>query len=92
MKVIFFIILHSYFATLSCLASKRSCKTCNKQCKFKIVDKMNKKEITLNKVKAELKVHGHPYCRKINKIQRTLVQAKNELIDHYKFCHFIQTK
>ena len=44
--------------------------------------------ITLDAVKEELQVHGHPTSRVMNTgIARNFLEAKNELIDHYRYAH-----
>jgi hypothetical protein len=38
-------------------------------------------------INEELQAHGHLKARLINRIPRTVEQAKKELMDHYKYAH-----
>ena len=72
---------------LFCIEYK--CSRCKSNCKFRLSE-LNKSNslLTQLQVNDELKAHGHPKSRKnIDRSNRTLAQAKEELKNHYLTYH-----
>jgi len=66
------------------------CTRCPIQCTFNTIDAIRKASqfTVLN----ELALHGHPRSRKINNKWRTTSEAIEELIEHYKQSHNMNSK
>lgn len=60
-----------------------NCSSCNSLVSFRIKDLLKERTIHQNKIRNELKAHGHPMSRKIGNKQRDINQTKQELINHY---------
>ena len=60
------------------------CKNCKTQPNYKIEEISSLKS---ERIKNELYLHGHPKSRRINKKERTLAEAKEELKEHYLNIH-----
>ena len=64
--------------------SKTRCSKCSIKCNYKM-EKI--KSLKHKDVRIELKRHGHPTFRLINKKKNNLSQMKHELFEHYKKSH-----
>ena len=71
-----------------CHTKKAKCNNCILRPEFSFAQIKSLTKIELLK---ELFRHGHPKSRLINKKQRTVQQIKDELIDHYKTVHFMNS-
>jgi transposase-like protein len=67
-----------------CDLKKFKCKNCKTQPNYKIEEISSLKS---ERIKNELYLHGHPKSRRINKKERTLAEAKEELKEHYLNIH-----
>jgi hypothetical protein len=69
-----------------CNLKRIKCKNCNQNCTYSIkhVEKLKKALVD-----EELHLHGHPKNRKFGKKSRTVKQARDELIEHYRNIHKI---
>lgn len=73
----------------------QGCNSCKVDCLYTIEDLKDKRKIGQKKINQELSRHNHPKTRiidKINKLQRTTEQGRQELIKHYENLHFFNTQ
>lgn len=70
-------------------ANKKRCAECKAKCAFKIEDLKIGRKINTKNIIQELRNHNHPSSQKLNGKQRNVLQAKDQLIEHYLFSHYI---
>ncbi len=67
-----------------------SCSKCEKNCAFRLSEiNPNNSSLSQKQINEELKIHGHPKSRinKKTRRNRSLLEAKKELENHYKNYH-----
>lgn len=64
----------------------KCCKSCKVECRYQI-ETLLSNHINQQDINKELKEHGHPSSRKIEGRYRLTNEARQELIEHYRYSH-----
>ena len=67
----------------------KCCKRCTQTCRYPIDQLLTGNGMNQQDINKELKEHGHPSSRKIEGRYRITNEARQELIDHYKYAHAV---